>query len=87
MQWRSGIDSVVFMRTECRSNFCAARRRCIPYGHQDSSPKLTPVVEFDHLFLIMLMTQNLEISRHPLMLAPEFTSSPRNDVVNLDAIG
>jgi hypothetical protein len=75
------------MRTECRSNFCTVRRRYIPYGHQDASPKRTPVVELDHLFLIMLMTQNLEISRHPLILPPEFASSPRDDVVNLDAIG
>jgi hypothetical protein len=35
----------------------------------------------------MLTTQNLEISWHPLMFTPEFTPSPRDDVVNLDAIG
>src|ERR1700752_347373 len=87
MRRRSGVGSAVFMRTECRSNFCTARRGCIPYGHQDASPKRTPVVELDHLFLIMLMTQNLEISRHPLILTSEFASSPRDDVVNLDAIG
>jgi hypothetical protein len=47
----------------------------------------TPVVELNHLFLIMLMTQNLGVSGHPLIFTPEFTASPRDDVVNLDAIG
>jgi hypothetical protein len=75
------------MRTECRSNFCTVRRRRILYGHQDASPKRTPVVELDHLFLIMLMTQNLEVSGHPLIFTSEFTPSPRDDVVNLEAIG
>jgi hypothetical protein len=75
------------MRTECRSNFFTVRRRYILYGHQDASPKRTPIVELDHLFLIMLVTQNLEVSGHPLMFTPEFTPSPREDVVNLDAIG
>ena len=67
--------------------FLRGAPRVYSVRHQNASPKRTPVVKLDHLFLIMLMTQNLEISRHPLILTPEFASSARDDVVNLDAIG
>jgi hypothetical protein len=52
-------------------------------GHE---PRAPPVVELGHLFLIVLMTQDLKISGHPLMRTAEFTPSPRNDVVNLNTI-
>jgi hypothetical protein len=48
----------------------------ISHRHQDTSPEGPPVVELGHLFLIVLMTQDLKISGHPLMRAAEFTPSP-----------
>jgi hypothetical protein len=87
MHGRSGVGVVVFTRAECWSSFGAVRRGRISHRHQDTSPERPPVVELDHLFLIVLMTQDLKISGHPLMHTAEFTPSPRNDVVNLNAIG
>jgi hypothetical protein len=87
MYGHSGVGVVVFKRAECWLSFGAVRRRRISHGHQDTSPERPPVVELGHLFLIVFMTQNLKISGHPLMRTAEFTPSPRDDVVNLNAIG
>src|SRR5262249_35726275 len=87
MHEHSGVGVVVFKRAECWLRFGAVRRGRIPHWHQDTSPKRPPVVELGHLFLIVLMTQDLKISGYPLMRTAEFTPTPRNDVVNLNAIG
>src|SRR5215467_5126524 len=86
MHGRSGAG-VVLMRAECWLGFGMVRRRLISHRHQHTSPERPPVVELGHLLLIVFMTQDLKISGHPLMRTAEFTSSPRNDVVNLNAIG